>query len=120
MQDLIDLGSTTPPEESCAQVGSREYDYHERARREARAYIALLRRLLGEEPDGARLSVKSHPHDFGTYLTVVCFFDPSIPAAADYASRCEAEGPREWDEVARRELNLNIERRGSHGDMDQL
>ena len=111
MRDHIDLGSTTPPDESCAQVGSREYDYHDRARREARAYIGLLRRTFGDEPDGARLSVKSHEHDFGTYLTVVCHFDPDKPSAADYASRCEAEGPQEWDEVARRELGLNTERR---------
>ena len=111
MQELVDLGGTTPSGESCAQVGSREYDYLDRARREARAYIGLLRRSFGNEPDGARLSVKSHPHDFGTYLTVVCFFDPAQAAAADYASRCEADGPLEWDEIARQELNLDTERR---------
>jgi len=111
MQDFVDLGGTTPPMESCAQVGSREYDYYDRARREARAYTGLLRRTFGVEPDGARLSVKSHPHDFGTYLTVVCFFDSTDATASDYASRCEAEGPQEWDEQARRELNLNTERR---------
>jgi hypothetical protein len=111
MQEHVDLGGTTPPEESCAQVGSREHDYYDRARREARAYIGLLRRTFGEEPDGARLSVKSHPHDFGTYLTVVCFFVPDNPAAADYASRCEAGSPQEWDEAARRELGLDHERR---------
>jgi hypothetical protein len=111
MPEHVDLGGTTPPEESCAQVGSRQYDYHDRARREARAYIGLLRRMFGDEPDGVRLGIKSHPHDFGTYLTVVCFFDPDNAAAADYASRCEADGPREWDEQARRELNLDTERR---------
>ena len=111
MQELVDLGGTTPSGESCAQVGSREYDYLDRARREARAYIGLLRRLFGEEPDGARLSVKSHPHDFGTYLTVVCFFDPTSASAADYASRCEAEAPSEWGESARHELKLDTERR---------
>ena len=111
MQEHVDLGGTTPPEESCAQVGSREYDYYDRARREARAYIGLLRRTFGDEPDGARLSVKSHPHDFGTYLTVVCFFVSDNQPAADYASRCEAEGPQEWDEEARQELGLDHERR---------
>ena len=111
MQEHVDLGGTTPPDESCAQVGSREYDYYERARREARAYIGLLRRMFGDEPDGARLSVKSHPHDFGTYLTVVCHVDSDSLAAAEYASRCEADGPQEWDEQARWELNLNPERR---------
>ena len=110
MQEHVDLGGTTPPMESCAQVGSRGYDYYDRARREARAYVGLLRRMFGNEPDGARLRVKSHPHDFGTYLTVVCYFDPDKKPAVDYASRCEAEGPQEWDDEARRELNLNPER----------
>lgn len=86
MQEHIDLGGTTPPEETCAQVGSRDHEYHDQARKEARAYVSLLRRLLGGEPNGARLSLKSHPHDFGTYLTVVCFFDPDNHAAAVYAS----------------------------------
>lgn len=106
MNDFVDLGSTTPPEESCAQVGSREYDYYDRARKEARAYVNQLRRMFGNEPDGARLSVKSHPHDFGNYLTVVCFFDPDDKQAADYAQKCESDGPAEWDEEARTELHL--------------
>ena len=111
MHERVDLGGTTPPEESCAQVGSRDYDYYDRARNEARTYIGLLRRLFGNEPDGARLGIKSHPHDFGSYLTVVCFFDPENAKAADYASQCEADGPREWDEQALRELGLFNERR---------
>ena len=41
-QEHVDLGGTTPPNEPCAQVGSREYDYHERARTESKAFIALL------------------------------------------------------------------------------
>lgn len=111
MMDYVDLGGTTPPDESCAQVGSREYDYYDRARREARAYIGLLRRTIGDEPDGARLTIKSHPHDFGTYLTLGIAVDPDNRIACEYASRCECEGPRQWDDQARQELNLNIERR---------
>jgi hypothetical protein len=107
MRDLVDLGGTTPPEESCAQVGSREYDYHDRARKEAKALIGQLRRMLGEEPDNARLSVKSHPHDFGTYLTVVCHYDDEDPISSAYAVRCDDEMPSEWDEQARQELSLN-------------
>ena len=63
------------------------------------------------QPIGAHLGIKSHPHDFGTYLTVVCFFHPDNATTADYAARCEADGPQEWDDAARRELNLNTERR---------
>jgi hypothetical protein len=107
MRDFIDLGGTAPPEEECAQVGSRDYDYHERARKEARALIAQIRRLLGDEPDNVRLSIKSHPHDFGSYLTVVCHYDDRDPVSSAYASRCDNECPREWDDEARKELSLN-------------
>jgi hypothetical protein len=62
--------------------------------------------MFGDEPDGARLSVKSHPHYFGSYLTVVCHFDPNDKAAADYANKSESGGPEEWDADARKELEL--------------
>jgi hypothetical protein len=100
----MDLGSA-PPLEDCAQVGCD--DYHDRARKECRAYINLLRRTVGEEPNGASLSVKSNPHDFGTYLSVVCLYDPAVPGALDYAFRCESEAPQEWDDAARAELSLD-------------
>lgn len=80
MRDCMDLGSA-PAMEDCAQVG-RE-DYYDRARKECRAYIGLLRRTFGDEPDDASLSVKSNPHDFGTYLSVVCYDDPTVSAAVD-------------------------------------
>jgi hypothetical protein len=109
MQDHLDIGST-PPDEDCAQVGSD--DYHRLARRECHAYIVLLRRTLGDEPPGARLAVRSNPHDFGSYLSVVCYFDESQPASVDYAYRCESDGPQAWDDQARVEL-LHIERNPS-------
>jgi len=105
MHECMDLGGRTPPSEDCAQVGSE--GYHDRALRECRAYVALLRRVMGDEPDGARLSVKSSPHDFGSYLTVCVFYDPAVSAAVDYAFACEAGGPREWDDAARRELGIS-------------
>jgi hypothetical protein len=108
MRDWIDIGSS-PPGEPCAQLG--EAGYWEQAKREGRAYIALLRRSLGEEPTGARLSVRSNPHDFGTYLSVVCYFDTDSKEAADYALRCESQGPEYWDELARKELDLSTEER---------
>ena len=101
MQDHIDVGSS-PSGESCAHVGTE--DYYPLARRECRAYIHQLRRMLGPEPDGAGLDIRSNPHDFGTYLSVVCYFDPENQAAVKYALRCESEGPDEWDDEARREL----------------
>jgi hypothetical protein len=102
MKDFIDVGSA-PSCEDCAQVGTA--DYHDRARRECRAYVNQLRRTFGPEPEGAKLSLKSNPHDFGTYLSVVCFYDPEQPTSTDYAFRCE-DGPEEWDEQARQELAM--------------
>ena len=114
MHECMDLGSA-PAMEDCAQVGTE--DYYDRARKECRAFIGLLRRSLGQEPDGASLRVKSNPHDFGTYLSVVCEYDPALPAATDYAFRCESDAPREWDDLARKELPLNPE---SEADSERL
>jgi hypothetical protein len=97
MRDFIDIGSA-PYEGRCAQLGRD--DYWERARRECRAFINQLRRVFGPEPEGARLSIKSNPHDFGTYLSVICSYESENEAAVDYAFRCEGEGPGEWDEEA--------------------
>jgi hypothetical protein len=94
MKDFIDVGCS-PTGESCAQVGTDEY--HQRARRECRAYIAQLRRLFGTEPDGAHLSIKSNPHDFGSYLSVICQYDDQLPTSVEYAFRCESESPETWD-----------------------
>jgi hypothetical protein len=101
--DHVDVGAS-PPMEACAQVGSR--GYFGQARKECRAYVALLRRALGTEPKGARLAVWSSPHDFGSYLSVACHFEAGNEAAAEYALRCESEGPECWDAIARRELGL--------------
>ena len=45
MNAFMDLGVTTPPNETCAQVGSDKY--HDRARHEARLLMSQIRRTLG-------------------------------------------------------------------------
>jgi hypothetical protein len=60
--------------------------------------------VFGDEPAAVRFSVKSHPHDFGNYLTVVVYFDSSNTAAREYAIRCDDGIPQEWDEQAKQEL----------------
>ncbi len=82
MRDFFTIGPT-PREESCAYVG--EPDYEEKALAQCRRFIGLLRQTFGLEPDGTRLSIKSFPHDFGTYYSVVCHFSHGIPASAAYA-----------------------------------
>lgn len=97
MMDYLNIGSS-PPAEDCAAVGSE--NYLEQARKECKVYIDLLRRTLGEGPPGARLKVKSFPHDFGTYMEVVCYFEDDNEEALNYALVCEGEGPEYWDAEA--------------------
>jgi hypothetical protein len=98
-RDYMNIGST-PPDETCAAVGSDNYE--SASRRESAVYIRQLRRTLGDEPEGARLASKSFPHDFGSYREVVCYF--SDEASLEYALKCESEGPLKWDEIAKSEL----------------
>jgi hypothetical protein len=92
--DYIDIGST-PADEECAQVGSP--DYARRAREECNRFINLIRHVVGPEPEGARLTVKSNPHDFGTYYEVVCYYDTENEEARKYAYRCERDAPTRWE-----------------------
>lgn len=101
MKDYISLGPV-PADENCVQVG--EKNYMERAINESKAYIHQLIRQFGGEPVGARLAVKSFPHDFGNYVEVICWYHTKHPAAVKYAFRCESEAWTNWDEEAKREL----------------
>ena len=93
MRDYIDIGPA-PCEEACAQIG--EYDFYARNTAECRRFIELIRASLGPEPAGARLGIKAHQHDFGTYREVVCYYDDDKPEAIDFAFRCESEAPSRW------------------------
>jgi hypothetical protein len=94
MRDYLDIGST-PPGEECAQVGSDGYE--ERARSECQRFIDLLIRTIGVPPPGAALRIKAHTHDFGTYYSVACYFDPYDEESYNYAFKCESECPEYWD-----------------------
>jgi len=95
MQNFLSL-APAPVEEDCAQVGTD--DYTARARNECRRFMALLRTKFGPEPEGARLAIKSFPHDFGDYLEVVCYFDETLPESVEYAYRCEDDLPATWED----------------------
>lgn len=92
-RDYIDIGPA-PGDEDCVQVGAEDYD--RRARAECNRYIEEIRAVVGAEPEGARLAVKSNPHDFGAYLSVVCYYEDSNDEATSYAFRCENNAPRRW------------------------
>ncbi len=97
-RDWIDIGPE-PCMEDGPQLGQDNYPAE--AQKSCHRFIRTIRKALGEEPAGARLAVKSKPHDFGTYYSVVCHLDDEDEEAAAYAFRCEAEAPGEWDpEVA--------------------
>lgn len=96
MRDYMSIGSA-PCDEPCVQVNP-EGDYHDAMKAECRRFLDLIRKKLGEEPPGAHLGIKPNPHDFGTYLDVVCYYDDGDAEATDYAYRCEADAPRTWDD----------------------
>ena len=108
MQDEIDVGEG-PAEESCAQVGDR--DYTRNARTECQAYIEAIRKVCGRDPEGARLKVKSNPHDYGSYLSVVVRFDSENQAAVDYAFKVEKDAPTTWADAGM-ENPLHSQQRG--------
>lgn len=90
----MEIGSA-PCDEDCVQV-NKEGDYHDAMKAECRRFLELVRKKLGPEPPGARLAIKSNPHDFGTYYNVVCYFDDLDDEARAYAFRCESDAPRTW------------------------
>lgn len=94
MKEYLTLGSS-PTDENCAQVGDE--DYQVKSREECRRYIDLLLKKFGPEPTGAKLSVKSFPHDFGSYREVVCWYDTEIPESFNYCLNIENNLPRTWE-----------------------
>lgn len=106
MRDYLSIGPT-PTGEDCAQVGSE--NYLERARRECKVFIAQLKRVFGEPPFGAHLSITSNPHDFGSYLDVAVVYHDDVEEAVKYAFKVEAETPEYWDEEAKKELDKPVQ-----------
>lgn len=105
MRDYLYIAES-PVDEKCAQVG--QPGYFERGRVECRCFIGQLRRMFGNEPTGARLSIKTEQHDFGSYSTVVCHYDDTFPESVEYAFKCEGELPEKWDLEALRQLALSF------------
>ena len=104
IRDSLYIGEV-PWNESCAQVGTDMYLVN--ARKECQRFVDQIRRHYGDEPVGARLYIKSNPHDFGSYLSVECEFvwDPTdmgddLTPSYDYALAivCDHLGVLEnWD-----------------------
>lgn len=95
MRDYLNIAAT-PVDEDCVPCGENLA----KQRAECNAFIGQLRRQFGEEPEGARLSVKAFQHDYGTYYEVVCYYDDKYTESVDYAFKLEAETPEKWDDKA--------------------
>lgn len=102
MLDYIEIGPA-PCDEKCEQANISGTNYN-RMRAECRAFIRLIRRTLGNEPEGARLAARfNRDGDYG-YYECVCHYDSKISVAVDYAFKCESDAPVKWDAIALEEL----------------
>jgi hypothetical protein len=55
------------------------------------------RKVCGHEPEGARLTIKSQPHDLGRYLECAVVFQGNNQAAATYAAKGDEHAPVTWE-----------------------
>jgi hypothetical protein len=94
VQDIIPLGPV-PAREVSAQIG--ESGYAERAFLECRRYVALLRSVIGPEPEGARLRVRRSQQQLDPYVEVIVEYDSENNVARAYAIRCDREAPTRWE-----------------------
>jgi hypothetical protein len=101
--DYLTIGPS-PAEENCASVGADNYG--QQSQRECRAFVNQLVRQFGEPPYGARIAVKSFPHDFGSYREVCVIYDDVFEEAIDFAFKIEKESPAQWDDEAKKELGI--------------
>lgn len=96
MKDYIDLGPT-PCDEDCAQVGSPTYKQD--SNKETWRYLNGLLKFFGEPPGEAFFYIKSNPHDFGSYSSVVIYFHPDNKEELDFAIKVEQNLPATWEEL---------------------
>lgn len=92
-QNEIPLGPTPAGEFSMRPGDS---GYADIAFLQCRRYIALVRRAIGSEPEGARLRVRRSAEDIDPYLDVTVEYDDENPVARAYALRCDREAPTRW------------------------
>jgi hypothetical protein len=101
MRDYLVIGSV-PASEPCEQLGEN-YD-SQRATIELRAFRNQIERTK-TIPEGAYLSFKTFPHDFGSYKELVANYDDSIDDEEFYEELYALEEiPEYWDEEAKKEL----------------
>lgn len=95
MRDYLEIG-TTPYGENCAQVGSNTYDYSAAARLECSVFREMIIDTFGEPPAGTTITIKRNPHDFGSYYSLVIYYEEGTEGE-DYAFNVEGNTPEYWD-----------------------
>jgi hypothetical protein len=102
MKDYMEIGSV-PASEPCAQVGND--DYHKLSRIECRTFKEQLMRLWSEKLlPGMYFTIKTFPHDFGSYSEVCIVYDDADEAQTDMAVEIQNEMPETWDSEAKKDM----------------
>ena len=107
MRDYIEL-ETSPYNEPGVQVSDKD-DYMPAMRREAQIFKRQLLRMFGPPPATVSVSIKSNPHDFGSYLSIKVSFNDTDEEGAMYAYNLEDNCPGDWDEIAKEELAISLD-----------
>jgi len=95
MRDYITLG-TSPVNENCVCVTDKE-NYMPAMLEEARRFKSLLESLFPTPEDViGYFTIKSFPHDFGTYLEVCAVYDDEEENSANWAYGIEDNLPENW------------------------
>lgn len=93
MRDYIEIG-TTPCNESCCQVGRDNYSKY--GLLEAREFKRMLKSIYADKLDLVTFSIKTFPHDFGSYYDVVVYYDND--EGMNEAYEIEDSYPTDWIE----------------------
>jgi hypothetical protein len=102
MRDYLELATTVPSDEPCAQVGSDNYTRNSRL--EAEAFRDQIYRVFGDPPAGTGIRIKSCPHDFGSYLDLQIAYDDDEDDSCGWTFEVESNLPERWDEIALKKL----------------
>lgn len=97
--DYIEIGGS-PSGEDCVQV-SRHSDYLPAMRAECKRFKEMLEKRF-PVPSSLEgkvwFSIKSNPHDFGSYLEVVVKYDMEDEQASEFALFVESNTPETWSD----------------------
>jgi hypothetical protein len=98
MRDFLELATTVPLSEPCAQMGDPNYRMDSNL--EAKALIAQIKRIHGNPPAGASIKMVPCEHDFGTYYDIIVIYDTTHEESEEWALNVEGGLPDKWDAEA--------------------